>query len=795
MCPKNERCELKDTVRYVGVDMDSPLAYNYRNLQVDVGDPFYDRDYNLCIACARCVRACDEVRGDSAITMIERSGTVLVGTSFGTSLLESGCEFCGACIDVCPVGALVETENKWEKAQSIVSSVCTLCPVGCEMDIEVDTRGRAIRYIGKSDGVNDGQLCYKGKFNTEMVNSRKRLNSPLIRREGALEEATWDEALEVISASLSQHRGSAFGALAGNSVTNESLYLLQKFARIGMGSNNVDYIANHRSKVLDELGRIIGIKGASGSYKNVRNSEAILLVSSNITEEQNVAAVPLKQAVKSGTRLVVVDSREVEMTRYAEIWLRPYPGTEMGVLGAMLRVISDESLENHGFLTDSCDGLAEYKSSLWAFDLKKVSKISGVSEESIRTAARVIATQGKTSILYALDNIAIQSQDEMVAALANLAMVTGSLGSSAGGVFPLLAGANQQGASDIGCEPAILQGNSTMVDADHKDLIERIWESTLPSASGLGTTSMIDDVAAGGIRAMMVVGYDDSLVNGDIPKALEALAKLEFLVVQDVHRNEITELADVVLPSVPFTEDIGTMTTQDRRVQMITPAIAPRGECLSDWQIIGLIANAMGSSENFTYQNSSQIFHEIQKIVPTYANIKYETISTGQSVQWPCDTDGKGTPTLYTNGFSSSHLLLRSMEFKEQVTMATSDEYPLIIVPGRVLYQDDRESELTKQGLNNVLRRTEVADIHPDDAVVYKLRQGDEIEISDAKGWYKRVGVNINGSVAPGTVSVTTLFGEMATQLQSSKNPLKMLKAPRLNVVPVRLDPVTVSVS
>ena len=795
MCPKNERCELKDTVRYVGVDMDSPLAYNYRNLQVDVGDPFYDRDYNLCIACARCVRACDEMRGDSAITMIERSGTVLVGTSFGTSLLESGCEFCGACIDVCPVGALVETDNKWEKAQSVVSSVCTLCPVGCEMDIEVDSRGRAIRFVGKSDGVNDGQLCYKGKFNTEMVNSRKRLKNPLVRREGTLQDASWDEALEAIKSGFAQHRGESFGALAGNSVTNESLYLLQKFTRVGMHSNNVDYIANHRSKVLDGLGRLIGQKGATGSYKDVGNSEAILLVSSNVTEEQNVAAVPVKRAVKAGSKLVVIDSREVEMTRYADIWLRPLPGTEMVIVAAMLRVISDESWENHGFLNDNCEGLIEYKNSLWAFDLKKVSKIAGVSEDDIRRAARAVATQGKTSILYALDNMGIQSQDEMVQALINLAMVTGSLGSNEGGVFPLLAGANQQGASDLGCTPDTLPGSTTLENISHNTLLEGLWGTKLPDASGLATIRMIDSAMTGEIKSMMIVGYDDSLVNGDIPNALQALAQLDFLVVQDVHPSEISDLADVVLPSVPFTEDIGTVTTQDRRVQVVTPAIAPRGDCLADWQIISLIAGVLDFGDQFNYENSGQVFGEIQQVVSSYAGINYGSLSTGQSVQWPSDGEGNGTSTLYADGFPSGLLVLQAMELGTTLTVDVSEQYPLIMVPGRVLYQDDRESELTKQGLNNVLHRKEIVEIHPDDAMTYKVQQGDEIELSDAQGWTRWFSVSVSESIVPGTVSVTTLFGEMATQLQSSKDPIKMLRAPRLNISPVRLDPAVVAVS
>ena len=195
-CPKNERCEFKDTVRYLGMELESPLNYQYKQIPLEVSDPFYDRDYNLCIACGRCVRACEEVRGDDAICFTERSGKALVGTSFGASLLESGCEFCGACIDVCPVGALVERDHKWEKPRKVAQTVCPHCPVGCQLNLELNDAGAMIRVVPEYNSpANRGQACFKGKFGLEFLNSRERLQQPLIRREGELTEATWDEAL------------------------------------------------------------------------------------------------------------------------------------------------------------------------------------------------------------------------------------------------------------------------------------------------------------------------------------------------------------------------------------------------------------------------------------------------------------------------------------------------------------------------------------------------------------------------------------------------------------------------
>ncbi|MBI4220989.1 MAG: (2Fe-2S)-binding protein, partial [Chloroflexi bacterium] len=244
-CPKNERCELKDTVRASQLDLETPLQYHYRNLPIHIDDPFYDRDYNLCIVCVRCVRVCDEMRGDTALSMVSRSGTALVGTSHGTSLLESGCEFCGACIDVCPVGALVERKYKWDKAVKTVTTVCPNCPVGCEMTMEVNKRNKVIRMRGSVPGpANLGNVCYKGKFATDYPNHKTRVRYPMVRIDGRLERTTWDEALAKIASELKKYRPPEIGVIGSPRGTNEDHYVAQKLARVALGTNNVDTALN-----------------------------------------------------------------------------------------------------------------------------------------------------------------------------------------------------------------------------------------------------------------------------------------------------------------------------------------------------------------------------------------------------------------------------------------------------------------------------------------------------------------------------------------------------------------------
>ena len=428
-CPKNERCELKDTTRWLEMDLESPLPYKYRDLPIETGDPFYDRDYNLCIVCGRCVRACEEIRGDNAITFTLRGGQALVGTTHGTSLLESGCEFCGACLDVCPVGALVERDHKWEKAVHVERAICPHCPVGCQLNLEVNRFEKVIRVVPElSAPANRGQACFKGKFGLDFINHKDRIKTPLIRRGDTLEDATWDEALDYIAERLPQYKGDRFAMLTAPDSTNEEHYLAQKFARAVMVTNNVDQTSNTRPELAMGLMDALGHAAGTNPIWDLESSGCVLVFNANVTEEHNVAAVPIKRAVKGGASLIVIDPREVELTRYARLWLRPRPGTELLLLGGLLKATLEEAAEYTEWARDHCYGMDRLVQALETVKVDSVAMETGVPADDIREAARLYATSGPSSTVYALDNVPLELHRDCVRAIADLALLTGNVG-------------------------------------------------------------------------------------------------------------------------------------------------------------------------------------------------------------------------------------------------------------------------------------------------------------------------------------------------------------------------------
>ncbi|MCL0044333.1 molybdopterin-dependent oxidoreductase [Dehalococcoidia bacterium] len=814
-CPKNDRCEFKDSVRFLGMDMDSPMSYKTRDLPIEISDPFYDRDYNLCIVCGRCVRVCEDIRGDNAITFTERAGQALVGTSTGVSLLQSGCEFCGACLDVCPVGALVERDHKWDKAIRVERTVCPHCPVGCQLNLEINKRDKVIRVIPEINApANRGQACFKGKFGLEYVNHRDRLKFPMIRRNGELQKATWEEALEIISNTLPYFKGDQFAAIASARSTNESAYLLQKFSRVVMQSNNVDVDSNTRPALARTLMGSLGYAASTNPIWDLVESDCILAVDTNVTEEHNVVGVPIKQAIKENTKLIVIDAREVELTRHAHLWLRPRPRTTLTLLAGILQSILDQKLEAQTFINDQCQGLEELRISLSLYTLEYVSRVTGVSQDLIENVARVYSSATTGAIIYALDNVPQQEQASHVEAIANLALVTGNIGAKSTGLYALRHGTNEQGANDVGCGPDVLPGYQ-MVDNDAaRQGIETRWGTPVPANIGLDLTGALNAAKTGRVKAMLLLGDSINYSNTELANGYEAFNHLDFLVVQDVFLSEVSQQAHVVLPCTTFVEEDGTYTNLERRVQLLKNSIAPKNSsALPAWHFLCRLAQTMGA-KGFHFETTAEVFDEIATVAPIYGGISHDRLlregvmawrsdhsnpqptqllhsdRVSQGIQWPCEnTNTAGTSTLYKDGFPYGRAKLVPIGIPP-ATQQSQLDFPLLLSPGRVLAQQGRDTQVVRINDVNCIQREELIEIHPWDAADLAIADKEAVDVVSNR-WHIRAIASLSSDVQQGVVSITTLFGGLAARLQASEDPDPMAKTPGLVTESVRVEKLT----
>jgi len=782
-CPSNQQCELQKVAAYLGIT-DQPFRRTTRIFPVDTSNPFFDLDRNRCILCARCTRTCNEITCVGAIELAYRGYEAKVATFGGGPLLDSICQSCGECVVRCPVGALAVKDAKPPTRE--VATTCPYCGVGCGMYLGIRD-GRIVSIRGDRDNpASKGRLCVKGRYAiSEFVHHPERLTTPLIRRNGELTEASWDEALDLIASKLASYSPDEVAVVSSAKCTNEDNYVIQKFARAVLGTNNVDHCARlcHASTVAG-LGQSFGAGAMTNSIGEIAEAACILAIGTNTTSAHPVIGFEVKRAVRRGARLIVANPREIDLCRHAELWLGHKPGTDVALLMGMMRVIVDEGLLDSSFIEERCENFDAFKESLKSFDLDTVEGITGVAKDKIAEAARIYATSKPSSILYAMGITQHSHGTDNVIATANLAMLTGNIGQPSTGVNPLRGQNNVQGACDLGALPDVYPGYQPVANPAIREKFEAAWGCSLNPSPGLTLTEIFEAACQRQIKAIYLVG-ENPVLSEPCSRHMEELKEMDFFVVQDLFLSETARLADVVLPAASFAEKDGTFTNTERRVQRVRQAIEPVGNSRPDWWITCQIARRMGG-QGFDFEHPSQIMDEIARVTPSYGGITYRRLDKG-GLQWPCPTrKHPGTPILHTRQFSRGRGRFIPLEYKPPMELP-DDEYPLILTTERSLYHFHTGTVTRKVKGLNIFLGEGLVEINPEDASALGIADGEMVKVISRRGEVVAK-AKVTGVSPVGVVTMNFHFAESPTNVITNPALDPVAKIPELKVCAVRIE-------
>ena len=734
-CTSNQHCSLQTVSSYLGVT-EKRLRTLHRETEIDESNPFYLRDMSRCILCGLCVRACDELRSICAIDIAGRGFESRISAISDRPVRESPCVSCGECVDRCPTGAL-RAKNETLDPTREVRTICPYCGCGCGLVLGL--RGNRIVQVrgDERNPASHGSLCVKGRFGLDFVNDDGRLTHPLIRENGELRQATWNEALGLVASKFSEiknsHGPAALAGLASAKCTNEENYVFQKFVRAAIGSNNVDHCARlcHASTVAG-LARAFGSGAMTNSIAELEHADGIFVTGSNTTEAHPIIAMAVMKAVRDhGAKLIVADPRRIDLVDHAELHVRQRSGSDVALFNAMMNVILAEGLADEAFIAARTEGFDELRESIKECTPEWAEPITGVAAADIRAAAITYASAERGAIIYSMGITQHTTGTDNVMALANLAMITGNVGRASTGVNPLRGQNNVQGACDMASLPNVLPGYQKVDDDELRGKFEKAWGVELPNEVGLTVVEVMNAAETGQLKGLLIMGENPMLSDPDLTHVERALKNLDLLVVQDLFLTETAELADVVLPAASFAEKDGTFTNSERRVQRLRPAFDPPGEARQDWEIICDLSRRLGY--DMSYANTSEIMDEMASLAPIYGGMSFDRLGD-DGLQWPCpDRDHPGTVFLHEGEFKRGLGKFHVTPFREPDELP-DDEYPLILTTGRYLYHF-HTGTLTRRspGLEEISPPAPV-EIHPVDAEKIGVLHGDMVEVASRRG-------------------------------------------------------------
>jgi formate dehydrogenase major subunit len=721
----------------------------------DVSHPAIAVHLDACIQCKRCVRACREVQVNDVIGYAFRGGHSKIVFDFDDPMGNSTCVACGECVQACPTGALMPARDVATVVPDrTVDSVCPYCGVGCQLTYAV--RDNRILFVQGIDGpANASRLCVKGRYGFDYVQHPHRLTKPLIRKPGVpkhkdftvdpeqwqdvFREATWDEALEVAANGLRDVRDTfgkralaGFGSAKG---TNEEAYLFQKLVRTGFGSNNVDHCTRlcHASSVA-ALMEGINSGAVSNQVRDVSNAEVIFVIGANPTMNHPVAATWMKNAAKSGAKLIVADPRRSDLSRHATYYLQFNPDTDVALLNALLHVIVEEGLVDETFVRDRTSGYDALVENVRRFAPEVMAPICGIEAQTIREVARLYATSRASMIFWGMGISQHVHGTDNARCLIALALSTGQIGKPGSGLHPLRGQNNVQGASDSGLIPMFYPDYQRVNTPQARQRFETLWKTELDPDAGLTVVEIMNAAKTRQIRAMYIMGENPAMSDPDVDHAREALAALDHLVVQDIFLTETAYLADVVLAATAWPEKVGTVTNTDRMVQLGRKAIEPPGEAKDDFWLLTELGRRMGLDWRYTHPRD--VFAEMRTCMDSIAGITWDRLEQESSVTYPCVKEGDpGDAVVFIDRFPTPNGRGTFVP-ADLITAAERPDadYPIVLLTGRQLEHWHTGSMTRRSAALDSIEPEPVASVHPLDLENLGVRPGDVLTIASRRG-------------------------------------------------------------